>query len=491
MLQEARLYNEDITSWSFLSKLKYTHENWKHPDKIDLNRPFRPYIVHGNVYLLDTLTDPYENIYDASDPDAEAPVTESAERYLSEMAALCDEAGVELVLLTEKLRFTKAEHNTMARLAEQYGLKYIDVNEHVEEIGFVHHRDLYDPTHFNLSGAVKFTDWLGKYLSENYEFTDKRTLPGYDRYHDHSAEFNRKKEYVQGIPFYEYLEELAALDKRESIIFVSIFDEASEKLSDRGAELLKALGLNTELRKKYRWSYAAVIHASGVREEHAPDSEGPVMLGGAIEGVPYVAASGGYSNMEEARVVVNGTDYMQKGRGFNFVVYNIPSGQVTESMFFDTNARENPHRETKTEEYERLAEEGTFRSRLMELAKLDTREHAIFLSVSDEATVGLRDIDMALLEALGLKTDLRGQYRCSYAAALYDSRVREDFSPGGLATLTGTAGGLSYEVVSGGYPTMDEAHILLDGMDYMRRGRKEKARRARCSACMSPGTILW
>ena len=469
LFREILRYDDDVKAWSLLSGLNYTHENWKNPGGFFAERPFDPYSAHGNIYLMDVSEKPYEHIYEKSDPAEEEPISESAERYLSEIVQLCGEAGTELILLTEKLNFTKGQNNTLLRLADQYGLDYLNINEHVEEIGVQYDRDLYDRTHFNLSGAVKISDWLGRRLSERYEFTDKRTLPGYERYWDHSEAFSEKKEYMNGALFYEYLQELAELDLEENAVFISAYDDAAEKLGDSGVQGLRSLGLEADLKGNPGCCYAAVLHGTEVREEFDPVN--PVILSGAVEGVPYIVMSGGPLNKDQSRISMDNVDYMQKGRGLNFVVYNLPSKRVTDSVFFDTHAFGNPHVETYTDEYGPSMAEGTLQRYLANLMALDKERYAVFLSVQDDASSKLGVVDRMLLRELGLKSDLRGRYRCSYAAVLHGAEVREELSMDHPVTLKGTVGETPYTVISGGLSGGMDASIDLGGIDYVQGGR--------------------
>ena len=54
--------------------------------------------------------------------------------------------------------------------------------------------------------------------------------------------------------------------------------------------------------------------------------------------------SGGLSSGGNASICLNGEEYIRKGRGFNFVIYDLQSGEVTDSVYFDTYAEKNPLR---------------------------------------------------------------------------------------------------------------------------------------------------
>lgn len=150
------------------------------------------------------------------------------------------------------------------------------------------------------------------------------------------------------------------------------------------------------------------------------------------------------------------------------------SEQVEESVYFDTFQESNPVQgETIITNYEKVENESdeTFRSYLKEISFLDTTEYAVFISVYDEATNALQDIDMAMLSNLGLETDLHGQYRCSYAAVICGDEVQEKFAPEDTVSIEGSIDGVQYKVMSGGSSSGGNACIELDGTDYIRKGR--------------------
>lgn len=102
-------------------------------------------------------------------------------QYLEEMADLCMENGVRLVLVKspcENPDWTSAWDEAVADLAERRGLDYVRPQEHAEETGLDWRWDTWDGgRHLNLSGADKYTWWFGKYLTESSHYADRRSDP--------------------------------------------------------------------------------------------------------------------------------------------------------------------------------------------------------------------------------------------------------------------------------------------------------------------------
>ena len=59
--------------------------------------------------------------------------------------------------------------------AKENGIPFLDFNVDQYGTGFDWHTDSRDGgNHLNYSGALKMTKYLGEYLSQNYNFVDKR-----------------------------------------------------------------------------------------------------------------------------------------------------------------------------------------------------------------------------------------------------------------------------------------------------------------------------
>lgn len=474
ILFDAWSYNKAFGIWDYLS-LAYTHENWKNIAGVGAAKNDETGRINGNLVLMGR-ADGYADadLVGVEDyVEKVRTVNKKAQGQIAEMAEMCRASGTELVLVTEKIFLPKEEHDAVALIAENCGIDYLDINENIEEAGFSYGEDLADSIHFNLSGAIKWSHFIGDYLCENYEIADRRKDPAYKRYEDNSTMYHAQKDSLNGQDFRGYLAQLAELDQKENIIFVSVYDDMANSLMEEDMNALRALGLETDLMGKSRASYAAVIHDGAVQEEFAPENE--VTIIGNIGGLYYKVSSGGLLSGKRACIELNDVDYMQKGRGFNFVVYNLESGEIADSVYFDTYAYGNPRQGWEIREDFRGCRasfpDGTFHGYLVGLASLDRNQNAVFLSIYDEATTSLSDQDMMLLGDLGLETDLRGQNRCSYAAVIGGDGVQERFALDDTVEISGNMGDLSYRVTSGGLSSGGNASIKLNGEEHIRKGR--------------------
>ncbi len=82
-------------------------------------------------------------------------------------------------------------YNYMEEIVTACGYRFLNMNNHYEEIGIVFEEDFADyGSHTNAVGAEKCTDFLREYLLEHYTFTDKR---GEDAYQSWEESYDRWK----------------------------------------------------------------------------------------------------------------------------------------------------------------------------------------------------------------------------------------------------------------------------------------------------------
>lgn len=89
--------------------------------------------------------------------------------YIDKIKKLCDKEGIELELF-----IVPACEYVSPKLTEDLrqvagSIKVTNFNDHFNEIGFDLETDFFDKRHVNFTGALKFSDYLSRYIEENYE----------------------------------------------------------------------------------------------------------------------------------------------------------------------------------------------------------------------------------------------------------------------------------------------------------------------------------
>ena len=116
------------------------------------------------------------------------------------IAALCKEEGIELVLTAVPSAASEKEQknmNSVQLIADELGVPFINMLDMPELYDFS--TDLYDGvSHMNPDGALKVTDYLGNWLSQHFDFTDKRNDPAYSDWNARLAEYETLYETTWG-----------------------------------------------------------------------------------------------------------------------------------------------------------------------------------------------------------------------------------------------------------------------------------------------------
>lgn len=99
-------------------------------------------------------------------------LSEESISVLSKMTKLCKENGAELIFITIPYEEEYKYASAMKAFAEQNGCVYIDLFDHIEEIGLDPMTDFADRSHLNSSGAAKIGAFMGKYLTNNFSFAE-------------------------------------------------------------------------------------------------------------------------------------------------------------------------------------------------------------------------------------------------------------------------------------------------------------------------------
>lgn len=156
--------------------LRY-HSRWSQLTKDDFRYFWGKEKVTYNGYYMRVDVKPAENIPQGR-VLSDYTFGENAYRYLDKMAELCEESGVELVLVKAPSLhpYWYEEWDEQIRsYAEEHHLKYYNFLDVKEEIGLDYSTDTYDAgLHLNLSGAEKMSRYFGKILTEECGLESRR-----------------------------------------------------------------------------------------------------------------------------------------------------------------------------------------------------------------------------------------------------------------------------------------------------------------------------
>lgn len=111
---------------------------------------------------------------------------------LDEIIEYLDENNLEaLFVITpcEVSEYEQARYNYMISYVESRGYKALDVNKESDETGINFKTDFADSFHVNVLGAEKYTDYLAKFIKNNYEVADRRKDESFESWNLESERF--------------------------------------------------------------------------------------------------------------------------------------------------------------------------------------------------------------------------------------------------------------------------------------------------------------
>ena len=351
-LEEAQNYKKDIDVWDYYSGMYYKHSNWQDLKKNNFIRTIGKDIIVGNWLSLTMQENVRRIVFPESiekKSDIES-ISENNLKYFSMLVDLCRGKNTELLLIRScgaPYDFSWERDNAVNNLAQQYDLNFIDFNLVEEECGFDWSTDTVDGGHSNVSGAKKWTDYIGNYLTEHYDFQDRREDSKYDEYKENEEKYtdyldamNTKIALYKQLHFKDYMEQLAQIDTSENVIMIAISDDGTAQLDEEDKQLLKDCGFQMDFSDKFRYSYVGIKDGNGVEENI---SEGSISYSKLVTNDTNIeVTSGGALSDTSVSIKINGSEIASSGRGFNIVVYNTATGKMLSSVYFDTNLEANP-----------------------------------------------------------------------------------------------------------------------------------------------------
>ena len=117
------------------------------------------------------------HILDTAAVTQSAELTEKSGDYFLRIIETCKEMDVPLLLVAAPYELTQIEqerYNTIARIAAENGLTFLNFNELYQEAGIDPQTDFRDPGHLNDSGIEKYSRYLAAYAKAHVDLPDRR-----------------------------------------------------------------------------------------------------------------------------------------------------------------------------------------------------------------------------------------------------------------------------------------------------------------------------
>ena len=168
---------EEETFWSYVFPILRYHSRFDELTQEDFRYLFRNethtfngYLMNQNVVPVDKL--PTKRVL------KDYQFGDICYEYLEKMAQLCEQKGIDLILIKAPSLYPYwyDEYDAqIAAFAQEHGLAYYNFTTVTEEIGLDFQLDTYDGgLHLNLAGATKMSNYFANILVNEHGVTDRR-----------------------------------------------------------------------------------------------------------------------------------------------------------------------------------------------------------------------------------------------------------------------------------------------------------------------------
>lgn len=359
-LQYAIEYNnvhkddEEVQLWDYLFPLSIYHSRWSELTYEDYDF----FLGNDDSYTrgFSTLTtefkdasnfdnEEYENgEYDGIEIDTDEieDVNSVNEAYAKRLIKFAKEEGIELLFIrTPDTKWSTEQHNSIKKLTEENDVGFLDFNlkEMRKKLGFDYAVDAADTVHLNLNGAVKFTTYLGKYLSQHYDLNDYRqgdnsVKKAYESEMDNYNSVMKASKLSMITNADEYLE---AINDDEYAVFIVSGSKAGKlKFTDAQRKSLAELGVEDGFFKEAEYGKNIIFIKDGktitnnIKEQNDAYTKS-VSSNGTLSCKTDYSIS---ANVNGCSVRFNNSEYQGiVSAGFNIVVYNKKLNNIADSVY--------------------------------------------------------------------------------------------------------------------------------------------------------------
>lgn len=320
--------NPDMSFGSYLFPLITYHNRWNELTAEDWNGPddlaLRGFYIRPEVRGMD-----FAGI-DLSKTDKSSPIPEQNLAIFLDMIALCEQEGIELLLVEcPSIDFDTESHNAIQAIADEHALSFMDFNVTSQWPAIDYAADMADFKHFNVHGAAKATDYISQQLLSVCDLPDRRGDEYQDSLHAvYAAELDAAL--LRGTQ--DARAYLQALDNENFAVLMATDPDKFSAVDDDLAASFAALGLKENLNTGEKLGYAAVTQAGAALAESR--QEAPIALEGELaDGSTYTIHAG----EDSVSIVIDGREYATGDAGLNLVVWDLRRSEVVESLSINAN----------------------------------------------------------------------------------------------------------------------------------------------------------
>lgn len=155
-------------------------------------------VKNGKVFDTSVFSKPLEII----EKDDYLPINDRNLSYYKKMIDLCQEHGAKLVFISLPSYMTgKTNHgdgeelqkkmNYFYQVEKEYDVEFINCLHHIDEMDFDFVEELCDWRHPSVTGNIKITSYIGKYLIDHYSIEDRRNEDNHNQLEKEYKKWNK------------------------------------------------------------------------------------------------------------------------------------------------------------------------------------------------------------------------------------------------------------------------------------------------------------
>lgn len=277
------------------------------------------------------------------DTEVRADLLPNCKKILIDLLEYCREEELKVIFVVSPYQifeWQQEKYNTIGDIIESYGFDFINTNLCYNEMGIDFSTDFADGSHVNLFGAEKYTEFLEKYILDNYDMPDHRGDEEYSLWNEDYKRFvEERADYAKIITEFQ----LEDFNIEEQIINADVFFEWNDLIEDKRFTILMTADESLEWPESLaeqkileKWGFSKlnlngikVISNNNVICENAADGKNEVE-GWLLEGESqpyYISIEDGIST-----IMIIADDYSLKKKGMNIVVYDKKYRKVIDSV---------------------------------------------------------------------------------------------------------------------------------------------------------------
>lgn len=197
------LLNKDVQP-SILVRTSYVfpiirfHSRYSDLDGTDFIYAFKKNYMPTKGFVASTQIKAMNPKYDYMNKRKEIEVIpDKNKKYLDRIVNLCKSKNIQLILFETPSSdsWNHKRHYEVKKYSDGNNLIFLDLNYHVDDIGLDWRFDSRDKgNHLNLTGAIKVTKYLGKYINSNLDLKNHKLDKEYS---DWNIEYNKYVKFKQ------------------------------------------------------------------------------------------------------------------------------------------------------------------------------------------------------------------------------------------------------------------------------------------------------